>query len=166
MIERHNSAWYGQRLAKCARQMMAAYAEREAGRISHQEMVQRLAPVRQRTHERLTWAAKGVLGPKTRAMAKEILKVEEHLWRLLSDPAIPVTNNVRERLLRYAVIWRELSYGTDSQAGARFVERILSVTASLQLQHRDVFGYFATAIDAHFHGQAAPSILPVTSDPG
>jgi hypothetical protein len=29
-----------------------------------------------------------------------------------------------------------------------------------------VFGYLTTAIDAHFHGQAAPSILPVTSEPG
>jgi transposase len=76
------------------------------------------------------------------------------------------TNNRCERLLRYAVIWRKLSYGTDSEAGARFVERILTVTASLQLQQRDVFGYLTTAIDAHFHGQAAPSILPVTSEPG
>jgi transposase len=166
MIERHNSPWHGQRLAECARQVMAAYAEREAGRISHEEMVQRLAPVRQRTHERLTWAAKGAPAPKTRGMAKEILKVEEHLWTFLSDPAIPVTNNLRERLLRYAVIWRKLSYGTDSEAGARFVERILTVTASLQLQQRDVFGYLATAIDAHFHGQPAPSILPITSDSG
>jgi len=166
MIERHNSAWHGQRLAECARQVMATYAEREAGHISHEEMVRRLEPVRQRTHERLTWAAKGAPGPKTRGMAKEILKAEEHLWTFLSDPAIPVTNNLRERLLRYAVIWRKLSYGTDSEAGARFVERILTVTASLQLQQRDVFGYLATAIDAHFHGQAAPSILPVTSDTG
>jgi transposase len=145
---------------------MAVYAQRQAGTISHEAMVDRLEPVRQRTHERLTWAAKGAPGPKARAMATEILKVEEHLWTFLTDPAIPVTNNRCERLLRYAVIWRKLSYGTDSEAGARFVERILTVTASLQLQQPDVFGYLTTAIDAHFHGQAAPSILPVTSEPG
>jgi len=166
MIERHGSPWHGQRLVACACQVMAAYAERQAGNISHEEMVRRLAPVRRRTHELLTWTAKGAPGPKARGMASEILKAEEHLWTFLTDPAIPVTNNLRERLLRYAVIWRKLSYGTDSDAGARFVERILTVTASLQLQQRDVFGYLTTAIDAHFHGQAAPSILPVTSDPG
>ena len=166
MDERHGSPWHGQRLAACARQVMAAYAARQAGEISHEEMVRRLEPVRQQTLERLTWTAKGAPGPKARAMAEKILKVEEHLWTFLGDPAIPVTNNLCERLLRYAVIWRKLSYGTDSDAGARFVERILTVTASLQLQKRDVFGYLTTAIDAHFHGQAAPSILPVTSDPG
>jgi transposase len=77
-----------------------------------------------------------------------------------------VTNTLRERLLRDAVIWPKRSYGTDSDAGARFVERILTVTASLQLQQGDVFGYLTTAIDAHSHAQPAPSILPVTSGPG
>ena len=166
MIERYSSPWHGQRLAECARQVMAAYAERQAGNISHEEMVHRLTPVRERTQDRLRWAATNAPGPKARAKAKEILKAEEHLWTFLTDPAIPVTNNLCERLLRYAVIWRKLSYGTDSDAGAHFVERILTVTASLQLQRRDVFGYLTTAIDAHFHGQTAPSILPVTSDPG
>lgn len=166
MIERHGSPWHGQWLAVCARQVMEIYAEREAGDIDHDEMVRRMEPVRQRTHKRLTWAAKMAPGPKARAMAREILKVEEHLWTFLTNPAIPVTNNLRERLLRYAVIWRKLSYGTDSDAGARFVERILSVTASLKLQQRDVFGYLTTAIEAHFHGQTAPSILPITSDSG
>ena len=166
MIERHGSPWHGQRLVACACQVMAAYADRQAGNISHEEMVRRLAPVRRRTHELLTWTAKGAPGPKARAMASEILKAEEYLWTFLTDPAIPVTNNLRERLLRYAVIWRKLSYGTDSDAGACFVGRILTVTASLQLQQRDVFAYLATAIDAQFHGQAAPSILPVMSDTG
>ncbi len=129
-------------------------------------MVRRLEPVRRRTRDRLKWAAKSAPGPKARAKAQEILKLEDHLWTFLIDATIPVTNNLCERLLRYAVIWRKLSYGTESHMGARFVERILTVTASLELQQRDVFGYLSSAIDAHFHGQTAPSILPVTSDPG
>ncbi len=66
----------------------------------------------------MTWATKGAPGPKTRAMAKESQKVEERLWTSLGDPAIPVTYNLRERLLHDAVIWRALSHGTDSEAGA------------------------------------------------
>jgi hypothetical protein len=61
-------------------------------------------------------------------------------------------------------VWRKLSYGTGLEAGARFVERILTSTASLQLQHRDVFACLTTAIDAHFRGPPAPPIPPPTSD--
>ena len=163
MSERHRSAWHRQRLAECARRVMAAYAERQAGRISHDEMVRCLVPVRERTRRLLTWTANSAPGSKAQSMAREILKLEAHLWTFLDDASIPVTNNLCERLLRYAVIWRKLSYGCDSEAGARFVERILSVSASLQLQRRDVFAYLTAAIDAHFRGQPAPSILPASS---
>lgn len=163
MVERYHSPWHGQRLVECAREVMAAYAERQSGHISHDEMVRRLEPVRERTRRTLTWTAQNAPGWQARSKAGEILKVETELWTFLSDPAIPVTNNLCERLLRYAVIWRKLSYGTDSEAGARFVERILSVCGSLQLQHRDVFAFLTEAIDAHLRGQTPPSILPLTS---
>ncbi len=88
--------------------------------------------------------------------------LEPHLWTFLDDPAIPVTNNLCERLLRYAVIWRKLSYGTQSMAGTRFMERILTVCATLQLQDRDVFGYLTEAVEAHFSDLTAPSFLPAT----
>ncbi|MCE7937272.1 IS66 family transposase [bacterium] len=166
MVEHFGSPWHGQRRVDCARQVMDADAALRAGEIDHADMVSRLEPVRRRTLDRLTWAAKSAPGPKARAKAQEILKIEDHLWAFPVDATIPVTNNLCERLLRYAVIWRKLSYRTESDMGARFVKRILTVTASIELQHRDVFGYLSSAIDAHFHGQTAPSMLPVTSDAG
>jgi hypothetical protein len=44
----------------------------------------------------LTSAAKNAPGPKARAMASKLLKVEKHLWTFLTDLAIPVTNHLRE----------------------------------------------------------------------
>ena len=164
MVERFGSPWHGKRLADCAREVMAAYAERQAGHIDHEAMVRRLEPVRERTRRLLNWAAANAPGWQARSKAGEILKHEPYLWTFLTDMAIPVTNNHCERLLRYAVIWRKLSYGCDSEAGARFVERILSVCASLQLQRRDIFAYLTESIDAHFHGQPAQSILPLSSE--
>lgn len=143
---------------------MSAYADRQAGKISHNEMVQRLEPVRARTRRLLAWTQANAPGQQARAKAAQILKHEVHLWTFLSDSRIPVTNNLCERLLRYAVIWRKLSYGCHSEAGARFVERLLTVCGSLQLQRRDVFGYLTAAVDAHFHSQPAPSILPLMPD--
>ncbi len=160
MMERFHSPWHGNRLRLCALEVMAAYADRQAGLISHDEMVRRLQPVREHTKRRLTWASKNAPGPTARAKAREILKLEPHLWTFLDDPAIPVTNNLCERLLRYAVIWRKLSYGTQSMDGTRFMERILTVCATLDLQDRDVFGYLTEAVEAYFSDQNAPSILP------
>jgi transposase len=41
------------------------------------------------------------------------------------------TNNAAEWALRPAVIWRRLSFGSQSQAGSEFVVRMLSVLTSL-----------------------------------
>ncbi len=60
------------------------------------------------------------------------------------------------------MIWCKLSYGTQSMDGTRFMERIQTVCATLDLQDRDVFCYLTEAVEAHFSDQTAPSILPAT----
>ena len=62
---------------------------------------------------------------KTAATCFEILKVEEGLWTFARVQGIEPTNNAAERALRFAVIWRRISGGTDSEHGSRFVERTL-----------------------------------------
>jgi transposase len=49
------------------------------------------------------------------------------------------TNNAGERSLRHAVIWRKLSFGTQSAGGSRFVEMMLTVIETCRQQHRNVF---------------------------
>ena len=39
---------------------------------------------------------------------------------------------------RAAVLWRKGSFGTDSEQGSRFVERILTVVTTLRMQQRNV----------------------------
>ena len=63
--------------------------------------------------------------------------------------------------LRHAVIWRKTSFGTDSEAGSRFVERMLTVVTSLRLQHRSVVEWLTTAYEANLRRQPPPSLLPV-----
>jgi transposase len=40
------------------------------------------------------------------------------------------TNNAAERALRPAVLWRKGSFGSNSEAGSRFAERLLTVVVS------------------------------------
>ena len=124
-----------------------------------------MEPLRARTEQLLAWTAANAPGIKARKMAAEMLRHRESLWRFLEDERIPPTNNLAERLLRYAVIWRKLSFGTDSLAGSIFVERILTTVGTLQLQDRDVFDFLVAAINAHTQRQPAPSLLPQSPDP-
>jgi transposase len=98
--------------------------------------------------------------PKTAATCRNILKREAALWTFVRVDGVEPTNNLAERQIRPAVLWRKRSFGTQSQAGSRFAERIMTVVASLKQQHRNVLDYLTEACEAAHWGQPAPSLLP------
>jgi transposase len=97
---------------------------------------------------------------KTAATCFEILKVEAGLWTFVRMEGIEPTNNASERALRHAVIWRRISGGTDSAAGSRFVERMLTVVATCRQQKRNVLDYLSSCFEARLRGQKVPSLVP------
>jgi transposase len=97
---------------------------------------------------------------RLRGMCHELWTHRAWLWTFVEVPGIEPTNNAAERALRPAVIYRKLSFGTQSEAGSRFVERILTTCETCRLQGRSIFGYLAAAVAAHDAHQAAPSLLP------
>jgi transposase len=70
------------------------------------------------------------------------------------------TNNVAERALRPAVLWRKGSFGSDSEAGSRFVERLLTVVASCRQQGRPLLAFLVAAGEAAVRGSRPPPLLP------
>jgi hypothetical protein len=74
------------------------------------------------------------------------------LWTFLDVEGVEPTNNASERALRPVVIWRKLSFGTQSAAGSRFVESILSIVEKCRQQQRGVFAYLTAAIQARRNG--------------
>jgi len=97
---------------------------------------------------------------KTAGTCSHILALEWALWTFVLHEGVEPTNNFAERIIRAAVLWRKTSFGTQSPCGSRFVERILTVTATLKLQDRHVLTYLTEAIRAHRIGSAPPSLLP------
>ena len=97
---------------------------------------------------------------KTAGVCAGILKLEPALWTFARREGIEPTNNAVERALRPAVIKRKRSFGSHSEAGCRFVGRLLSVTQTLRLRQRCVLDYLVEALIAHRHGLPAPE-LPV-----
>jgi len=102
---------------------------------------------------------------KVQGTCRNLLKREAALWTFVWETGVEPTNNCAERPLRRAVLWRRRSFGTQSEAGSQFVERILTTVTTLRQQHRDVLDFLTTACTAAIRKDPAPSLLPLTSPP-
>jgi transposase len=100
---------------------------------------------------------------KTAGTCRELLAAAIHLWTFVRVEGVEPTNNDAERALRHGVIYRKLSGGTESEAGSRFVERMLSVVATCRQQEINVLDYLTRCYQARLDGKPAPSLLPRTS---
>ncbi len=85
------------------------------------------------------------------------------LWTFVVLDGVEPTNNVAAQALRPAVLWRKGSFGTHSAAGSRFVERILTVSATCRRHGRDLLAFLVEARTAAQVGQPHPSLLPATT---
>ena len=97
---------------------------------------------------------------QTAATCRELLQIEPALWTFVRREGVEPTNNAAEQALRHGVLWRKSSFGTQSDAGSRFAERILTVVASLRQQKRNVLEFLTAACQAHWQDSSAPSLLP------
>jgi transposase len=102
---------------------------------------------------------------KAQGTCRNLLKREAALWTFVWEPGVEPTNNSAERPLRRAVLWRRRSFGTQSEAGSQFVERILTAVTTLRQQRRDVLDYLTAACAAAICKSPAPSLLPLTAPP-
>ncbi len=91
---------------------------------------------------------------KTRNTCSKILKLEVSLWTFSQIEGVEPTNNQAERALRRAVLWRRKSFGTQSETGSKFVERILTVVTTLRQQSRSVLGYLKKSCTAGVAGES------------
>jgi hypothetical protein len=116
-----------------------------------------MTPLIKRVEELLEQGASGqcTLSGKCR----RIIKHREHLWTFVHDQRVDPTNNLAERVIRQAVLWRKSSFGTQSERGARYVERVLTACATCRLQGRSVIEYLREACRCHLSGIAAPSLV-------
>lgn len=129
------------------------------GTISRTAFVRRMAPVRHEV-ERLLLRGIASNNKSLVGMCQELYDHRAWLWTFVRDEEVEPTNNAGERALRHAVIWRKLSFGTQSAHGSRFVETMLTVIETCRQQHRNAFDYLTLAVEAYLAGQPAPSLLP------
>jgi len=151
----------GRLLLELVKRFFALWHRVRDGTLSRADFQTAMLPIRQEVRALLV-VGTFVKHGQTRQTCRNILKVEQALWAFVEQEGVEPTNNAAERALRRGVIWRRRSFGTQSEAGSRFVERILTVVITLRQQKRDVLDYLTEACKASTLGIAPPSLLPST----
>jgi transposase len=129
------------------------------GTMTRAAFARRMKPIRKGVEDLLREGA--ICGhPKVEGTCRQILEVAPAMWTFIRVPGVEPTNNSAERALRPAVQMRKSSFGTHSEHGSRFVERMLTVAATLRQQGRNVFEYVTEACDRAFLGRRPRSLLP------
>ena len=160
MVDRGGvSAAIGRPLLEHADQIFAWWHRVRDGTLERSTFRSYMSRVRYRVHLDL-WFGTQCRHEATAATCREILKAKEALWTFVRCDGVEPTNNAAERALRHGVLWRKGSFGTDSPAGSRFVERMMTVRASLRQQQRNVLEYLTAACEAALHHRRPPSLLP------
>lgn len=160
----------GEKLLEQEQCLFALWYQVRDGTLSRLEFGAAVAPIRQTIHELLSEGANYAVGPqektplaKTVRTCQQLLKLEPALWLFVAREGVEPTNNDAERALRPAVIWRRLSFGSQTEHGSTFVSRMLTVVATLRSQNRNVLDYMTQACQATREGKTAPSLLPTTA---
>lgn len=140
--------------------VFAIWKEFAAGMFSREELQRRMASIQEEMEWMLAWGSESE-DPKAAALCLDLLELFPALWTFVRIEGVPPTNNTAELMIRPAVLWRHVAHGCQSDRGARFCERILTVAATLRRQGRSVLGYLEQAIRAWRMGQPTPSLVPV-----
>ena len=150
----------GEELYGLAKRILRLRRRVRDGTLQWRTFQRRMIPLMSRVDDLLARGAARA-GPMS-GKCRDILKHREHLWTFVSDQSVEPTNNTAERTVRQGVLWRKMSFGTQSERGARYVERILTVCATCRLQGRSVIEYLRNACRCHLDGiHAPPLITPV-----
>jgi len=147
----------GGRLKRCGEKLFHHWHRYQDGMITRGTMKRNIRKLWWPVYESLEEGTLKLRG-KQAGMCQHILDRVDHLWTFLQHEDVEPTNNASERALRHAVIWRKLSFGTQSVSGSRFVETLLSVIETCRQQDRNVFAFVTEAVQAHFKGHPAPQL--------
>jgi transposase len=156
---------FGKRALAETKRLFDLWHDFQAKTLSEADFRASLPLVKARFKRLLQQGATQLAAKKGRGLCKNLLKYWDNLWVFTKVQGVAPTNNLSERLLRRAVLWRKGWQGTRSQEGAVFVQRILTAGATCQQHERSLLDYLTKVCEAALHGRPAPSMLPPAAEP-
>src|SRR5829696_4292671 len=101
---------------------------------------------------------RGLHGPESSGTVRRLNQWWTARWTRARAEGVEPTNNSAERALRPALLCRKGSFGSDSAAGSRFAERLLTVVASCRQQGRPLLDFLVAVNKATPRGSLPPSL--------
>lgn len=128
------------------------------GTLSRDEFRELMAPVRLRVEALLERGVAAKL-PLVSGSCEDILDHRAALWTFVDREGVEPTNNHAERELRAFVLWRKRSFGTQSERGNLYAERLMTVAHTARKQKKNVLEFLTACCAAARTGATPPSLF-------
>lgn len=128
-----------------------------AGNLNRDDLIARMAPVQEHVEATLARAVAADIKDLS-GSCTDILAHKEALWTFVHHEGVEPTNNHAERELRAFVLWRKRSFGTQSERGNLFAERLMTVAHTARKQNKNVLAFLVACCRAQ-PGSPAPSLF-------
>ncbi len=148
----------GQELLDLTALVFNYWRARQHGLLNRKEFEAWLLPVRC-AFERTIRSAVCAQISKLSGACADILAHRDALWTFVDHTDVEPTNNHAERELRGFVLWRKRSFGSQSDRGERFAERLMTVAHTARKQGKEVLAFLVRSIEAHINGAAMPLLV-------
>jgi transposase len=89
----------------------------------------------------------------------DILEHKQALWTFVAHDGVEPTNNHAEREIRAFVLWRKRSFGTQSDRGNLFAERLMTVAHTARKQSKNVLAFLTACSRARLARRPTPSLF-------
>lgn len=134
------------------------WTDHRQGTISRDALRAWMAPLREQFEALLERAVQAGLAGVSGSCA-DMLKHRAALWTFVDQEGVEPTNNHAERELRAFVLWRKRSFGTQSERGNRFAERLMTVAHTARKQSKNVLELLTQCCVAQRDGGTYPSLF-------
>ena len=152
----------GRELLECTSLVFDYWRGFKDGSLTREELVAWTRPV-QRQFEAVLERAVAAEIPRLSGSCADVLEHREALWTFVKHPGVEPTNNHAERELRAFVLWRKRSFGSQSDRGERFAERVMTVAHTARKQGKDVLDFIVRSLTACIRGTTPPSLFAATT---
>jgi transposase len=152
------AAQLGRELADSAELVFIYWRQFQGKHIARDELIRLVSAVRDGMKPCLDRAV-GASIEYVSGSCSNLLEHWEAMWTFMDTPGVEPTNNHAERELRRLVLWRKRCFGSQSDRGDRYVERMMTVTHTLRKQKRDVLDFLHQCYAAQLGQASCPRLL-------
>lgn len=149
---------FGQDLLDYTTLIFTYWHDYRDGKIDKKTFRTWMIPVRAQVEDCLNRAAAASID-KLSGSCADMLAHQEALWTFVERDDVEPTNNHAERELRAFVLWRKRSFGTQSDRGNVFAERVMTVAHTARKQNRNVLAFLTACCKAWQRDATGPSLF-------